>query len=114
MIKTITEHQKDNFNKEYTDRLLKKYPDKVPIIFLTASNTPLIDKRKFLIPRDLIISQLIYVIRKKINLSPEKALFLHIEKSMPNSNMLVSEAYELYKEKNGILYVTYSSENTFG
>jgi GABA(A) receptor-associated protein len=114
MNKTIMEKQKDNFNKEYTDKLIKKYPDKVPVIFLSASNTPSIDKKKFLIPRDLLISQLMYIIRKKINLTPEKALFLNINNFMPSSNMLISEAYELYKEKNGILYVIYSTENTFG
>jgi len=102
------------FDKEYTDKLLKKYPEKVPVIFLTGANIPSIDKRKFLIPRDLRISELMYVIRKKINISPEKALFLNINNVMPSSNMLVSEAYELYKEKNGILYLTYSTENTFG
>ena len=114
MIKTTSESRKDNFNKEYTDKLLKKYPDKVPVIFLAASNAPSIDKRKFLIPRDLLISQLIYVVRKKITLSHEKALFFNIGKFIPNANMLISEAYELYKEKNGILYITYSIENTFG
>jgi GABA(A) receptor-associated protein len=114
MNKITIENQKGNFNKEYTDKLLKKYPDKVPVIFLNSSNSPFIDKRKFLIPRDIIISQLIYIVRKKINLSPEKAIFLNINNFMPSSNMLISEAYELYKEKNGILYITYSSENTFG
>lgn len=114
MNKKTIENQKDNFNKEYTDRLLKKYPDKVPVIFLASPNTPPIDKRKFLIPRELLISQLIYIIRKKTNMTPEKALFLNINNIMPSSNMMISEAYELYKEKNGILYVTYSTENTFG
>jgi GABA(A) receptor-associated protein len=102
------------FDKEYTDKLLKKYPEKVPVIFLTTSNIQSIDKRKFLIPRDIRISELMYVIRKKINITPEKALFLNINNVMPSSNMLLSEAYELYKEKNGILYLTYSTENTFG
>ena len=55
-----------------------------------------------------------YIIRKKINITPEKAIFLNINNIMPSSNMLISEAYELYKEKNGMLYVTYSTENTFG
>jgi GABA(A) receptor-associated protein len=114
MRKTLMESQKDNFNKEYTDKLLKKYPDKVPVIFLHATNSPSIDKKKFLIPRDLTISQLMYIVRKKIDITPEKALFLNINNFIPNSNMLISEAYELYKEKNGILYVTYSIENTFG
>lgn len=117
MSKTITESQKDKFNGQYAGRLLKKYPDKVPVIFLPSSNAPSIDKRKFLIPRDLLISQLNYIVRQKIELSPEKALFLHFGNKgniMPNANMLLSEAYELYKEKDGILYSTYSLENTFG
>lgn len=113
MNKAITESQKD----QHVVKLLKKYPDKVPLIFLPSSNAPAIDKRKFLIPRDLLVSQLNYIVRQKITLTPEKALFLYFGNKgniMTSGNMLLSEAYELYKEKDGILYATYSLENTFG
>ena len=114
MAKRNEELQKQPYNTEYVAKLLKKHPDKIPVVFTPGSNTPMIDKRKFLMPRDLTFSQLIHIVRQKILLSPEKAIFLQIEKVMPNSNMLLSEVYELYKDKNGVLNVTYCSENTFG
>jgi len=118
MDKTKKEHQKDKvniINIEYVSKLLTKYPDKIPVIFIPSSNTPEIDKRKFIIPRDLLVSQLIYIIRQKIKIEPEKAIFLFFGKNyVASSNMMMSEVYDKYKDKNGILYVSYSIENTFG
>ena len=102
-------------SKILTSKILAKYPDKVPVIFNNNSDAPPLDKRKFIVPRDLQVSQLLYIIRQKIKLQPEKGLFLYFSKNnMVNSNMLLSEAYENFKDKDGILYATYSIENTFG
>jgi GABA(A) receptor-associated protein len=118
MYRITKESQKDNINSintEYISKLLRKHPDKVPVIFIPTNNAPEIDKRKFVIPRDLLVSQLLYIIRQKIKLEPEKAIFLFFEKNITvSSNMIMSEVYEKYKDKNGVLYVNYSTENTFG
>ncbi len=114
MSKKGEEVSKETFNKEYVAKLLKKYPEKVPVIFIPGSGTPTIDKRKFLIPRDLLVSQLIYIIRQKIMLKAEQAIFLRFGNNIPNTNSLLSEAYEMYKDENGMLYATYCTENTFG
>lgn len=110
--------QKDKVSvdySQYVSKILRKYPDKVPVIFMPSGNVPEIDKRKFIIPRDLLVSQLSYIVRQKIKLSPEKAMYLFFGKNnLASSNMLLSEVYENYKDKDGILYATYSIENTFG
>ena len=56
-----------------------KHPDRIPVIVRKREGDaalPDIDKRKFLVPSDLTISQFMYVIRKRIKLAPEQAIFL--------------------------------------
>jgi GABA(A) receptor-associated protein len=42
-----------------------------------------IDKKKYLVPSDLTVGQFVYVIRKRIKLSSEKAIFIFCNNSMP-------------------------------
>jgi len=118
MNRTGRESSKENPNKSYASnasKILSKYPDKVPVIFNSANGAPQLDKRKFIMPRDLQVSQLLYIIRQKVKLQPEKGLFLFFGKNnIANTNMLLSEVYENFKDNDGILYATYSIENTFG
>ena len=48
-----------------------------------------IDKNKFLVPKDLTLGQFVYVIRKRMKLPPEKAIFVFIKKCLPPMKMLV-------------------------
>ncbi len=108
-------NKKENVNSEYVSKILKKYPDKVPVIFVPSNGVPVIDKRKFIIPRDILVSQLLFIIRQKIKLEPEKGMYIFFGKNnLVSSNTILSEVYDKYKEKDGVLYATYSSENTFG
>lgn len=78
------------------------------------SNIPPVDKRKYLIPMDLTVGQFVYVIRKRIKLSPEKAIFVFVNNVLPPTAALMSSIYEEHKEDDGFLYIAYSGENTFG
>ena len=53
-------------------RVLNNYPDRIPIICERSTTArvdcPIIDKRKYLVPRDLTIGQFLYVIRKRLQL----------------------------------------------
>jgi GABA(A) receptor-associated protein len=74
-----------------------------------------IDKKKYLVPSDLTVGQFVYVIRKRIKLSPEKAIFIFVNNNvLPPTASLMSAVYEEYKDADGFLYITYSGENTFG
>lgn len=44
---------------------------------------PDIDKKKYLVPSDLTVGQFVYVIRKRIKLSPEKGIFIFINNVLP-------------------------------
>jgi len=97
-------------------KILEKYPDRIPVIINKSENSdvPDIDKRKFLVPNDLTVGQFVYVIRKRIRLSPEKALFVFINNTLPPTSSIMSQMYVEYQNEDGFLYMTYSGENTFG
>ena len=73
-----------------------------------------IDKKKFLVPGDLTVGQFIYVIRKRIKLDSDKAIFLFVNNVLPPSAALMSAVYEQHKDEDGFLYFYYSGESTFG
>ena len=58
---------------------------KVIIEKLPGAQVNSLDKRKFLIPSDISISQLVWIIRKRVHLESEKALFLFVDKTIPSS-----------------------------
>ncbi|SGY39823.1 BQ5605_C003g02282 [Microbotryum silenes-dioicae] len=126
--------------KAEAERIRQKYPDRIPVICEKADKTdiPAIDKKKYLVPADLTVGQVslvptarhqrkrtptehpyshqqfVYVIRKRIKLQPEKAIFIFVDEILPPTAALMSSIYEEHKDEDGFLYVTYSGENTFG
>jgi GABA(A) receptor-associated protein len=99
-------------------RMLNKYPDRIPVICQrhpkANKECPFIDKIKYLIPLDLTLGQFIYVIRKRMHIPAEKALFLFIEGNIVSIGSLMSQVYKEYQDEDGFLYIFYNTENTFG
>ncbi len=111
--------------KSFEDRLnesseiIEKYPDRIPIIIekLTNNNDTLIpdiDKNKYLVPKDLNTGQLMYVIRKRLKMTPDKAIFIFCNGSVLQGSQTIMSIYEKNKDKDGFLYLIYSGEATFG
>ncbi|KAF6145711.1 hypothetical protein GIB67_010672 [Kingdonia uniflora] len=103
---------------EVVERLKEVIVEKVE-----RSDIPNIDKKKYLVPADLTVGQFVYVIRKRIKLSAEKAIFIFVDNVLPptaftvglaTAGAIMSAIYEEKKDEDGFLYVTYSGENTFG
>lgn len=95
--------------------ILAKYPSKIPIICERSNNNcPDIDKNKYLVPNDFTLGQFLFIIRKRMKLPHEKAIFLFINGNFYNSTLLLSNIYETEKDDDGFLYITYAFENTFG
>jgi GABA(A) receptor-associated protein len=71
-----------DFEKKYNEskRVRDKYPERIPVIVGKAKGCNLndIDKKKYLVPCDLTIGQFISIIRQRIKLSPDKAIFIFI------------------------------------
>lgn len=99
-----------------SENIRVKYTDRIPIIVEKnkTSNLPEIDKCKYLVPKDMTMSQFMFVIRKRIKLNPAQALFITVNHTLVAASQTVGEIYENQKDKDGFLYVVYTSENTFG
>jgi len=103
--------------REDRERLRVKYPGMIPLFVSKApnsKNTPEIKKKKFLVPSDYTVANVIYVIRKYIHIRPEQGIFLFINHHLPSTMLTMGEVEQLYADKEGRLCVTYALENTFG
>jgi len=103
--------------KEEASRITKKYTDRIPVIIdVIEKNTKdlHLDKFKYLVSHDLTVGQFLYVIRNRIKLEPEKAVFiLFNNKCLPTSE-IIGNIYKTNKDSDGFLYAMISLENTFG
>uniref|UniRef100_A0A4X1SVM7 Gamma-aminobutyric acid receptor-associated protein-like 2 n=1 Tax=Sus scrofa TaxID=9823 RepID=A0A4X1SVM7_PIG len=89
-------------------KIRAKYPDRVPVIVEKVSGSQIvdIDKRKYLVPSDITVAQFMWIIRKRIQLPSEKAIFLFVDKTVPQSSLTMGQLYEKEKDEDGFLYVT--------
>jgi|TARA_B100001059_G_C17451302_1_gene387577 GABA(A) receptor-associated protein len=119
-------YSKDNmdFKKEFSleqrtkeaQRVLTKYPDRIPIICEKVKKSKLdpMTKKKYLVPWDLTIGQFVFILRRRMTLPAEKGIFLFVGNTIPPTSSTVKEIYTQYHSKDGFLYIQYSDENVFG
>ena len=98
------------------ERIKNKYPNRIPIIVKKKRDSKIADigESKLLVQKDMVMNQFIYVIRKRLKLKSSEAIFVTINNEMCTSSEILSDIYDKHKNIDGFLYVTYSSENTFG
>ena len=107
--------RQQSFDKrlEISNKIINKHDNRIPIIVGCKSNIK-IDKNKYIVPKDLTISQFLCVIKKRIDVLPTESIFLICN----NKLMLHSDTLDVvyYKEKDSdkFLYICISLENTFG
>lgn len=111
----IESHSIEDRIKE-SQKITLKYPSRIPIIVERSNKCDLqeIDKKKYLVPKDMTMGQFVFVIRKRIKLDTSQALFVMVNNTLESSNRLLGEVYDEKASKDGFLYITYTSENTFG
>ena len=99
-----------------TNRIRAKYPERVPIIVKKTAGSDLknIDKSKYLAPVDMTLSQFIVIIRKRIKIESDKAIFVFIENILPPLTSTMAYLYEHMKNEDGFIYIYYNGESTFG
>ena len=102
--------------KNEAENVYHKYPDRVPVIVQKyyKSNLPEVDKCKYLVPKDMTISQFMFVVRKRIQLDSTQALFFTVSNGLVAGSKIIMELYDEYKDEDGFLYITYTEENVFG
>ncbi|XP_021895961.1 autophagy-related protein 8i [Carica papaya] len=115
-----TESFKDEFTfeerLEESRDIIGKYPNRVPVIVERYSKTdlPEMEKKKYLVPRDMSVGQFIHVLSNRLHVAPGRAIFVFVKNTLPPTATLMDSVYESYKDEDGFLYMCYSSEKTFG
>jgi GABA(A) receptor-associated protein len=99
-----------------SDKLLRTYPDKIPVIVDRATkDTPAIAKHKYLIDSCNELVYLIMTIRKQMLVPKDDALFFFTENhSAVPMTVLMGTLYTSYRNADGFLYIFYTRENAFG
>lgn len=73
--------------------------------YYKETDLPILDKKKFLVPQEVTLSQFLQIIRNRMKLTPSKALFLLINnRTMISISRTVGEIYEEYKNQDSFLY----------
>jgi GABA(A) receptor-associated protein len=93
-----------------------RFPTRVPIVL--AADEDGNQSEKFLAPEDMSIREFSSVIRTRMLLPAEKALFIFIDTAnehvLPPSHSLLRELYTQHKADDECLHMTFTGENTFG
>jgi GABA(A) receptor-associated protein len=113
--KDFTESEKLEIKTEI-NKIRLKYPNHIPIfVYPTATSKLILNKNKFLVPKDIPISQFFYSVRQRIEkLQPEEALYYFINNTLVTNSTLIIQIYEEYKNEEGLLVISLCKENTFG
>ena len=74
-----------------------------------------IKKSKFLVPREITAQKLVHILTGYIpDLKPEQSVFFFVKNNIVGGLDSVEEMYRKHKQDDGFLYLTYTTENTFG
>jgi len=105
-----------NQRKKQSDTIFSKYPKSIPIIIdCKYDDSPKLKKHKYIIPNNLTFGHFFDIIKKKLDINKEQALFFFTEDNVvlsPGEQIL--NIYNKKKNSDNFLYVIYSLENVFG
>ena len=103
--------------KKSLDKVRIKYPNKIPLfIYRSKKDKSLqdINCNKFLVPDNITLGQFMVIIRKRLKLESNIALFILINNTIHCSSDSILQIYENHKNKDGMLVLEYCGENVFG
>ena len=115
---------KSSFEKKYSfelrskesAKLLARHPERLPVIVEIAdiSKLPDLDKHKYLVPGETTMAQLLSILRTRMSITAETAIFMFINNQLPPATETVESLYKKHKSEDNFLYVFLQGENTFG
>jgi GABA(A) receptor-associated protein len=104
--------------KEFQQRLdecqdvLTKHPGEIPIVLDKdpRCHLPNVERQKFLVPPGLSMGQFVYVVRKRINLSPQEPLYITVNRRIIGLSAKMGDLHAQFGEEDGFLYGVYAAE----
>jgi hypothetical protein len=82
---------------------------RVPEVSLTAYLPTSSNQDEQADSQDLTVGQFVYVIRKRIKLAPEKAIFIFVDDILPPTAALMSSIYEEHKDEDGKPFISFTA-----
>merc|ERR1712202_115274 len=114
-------HTNTNMKWQYKEehpfeKIRRKYPDRVPVIVEKSPKARIgdLDKKKYLVPSDLTVGQFYFLIRKRISLRPEDALFFFVNNMIPPTSTTMGALYQEHQDEDFFMYIAYSDESVYG
>ena len=112
------------FSKKKIEELLRKYPDRIPIV-ISSKTFKSHNINRFIVPVDMTITQFMVILRNKTKLKEMEAIFIFVKdcngKNKDKTTDIlapVSETlgslYNKYKDEKLILNLFYEKEDVFG
>ena len=65
-------------------------------------------------PNDLTVGQFYFLIRKRIQLRAEDALFFFVNNQIPPTSATIGALYQEHADEDKFLYIAYSDESVYG
>jgi GABA(A) receptor-associated protein len=111
------------FSRKKIEELLSKYPERVPVV-ISSTSFKMHGLNRFIVPFDMTIAQFMLILREKVELQKEEAIFIFIKEIDSDNNCKsdilapvstsIGPLYNQYKDKNLVLNLIYEKEQVFG
>ncbi len=118
--KSIFSFEEKQYLKKQTNYYRVRYPNHIPIIVNVDSRIISLDKKKFIVPKNITLSDFINIIEKKLkNLDENDSLIISVNnngvvREINNKNILMYDCYEKYRnEELDLLILNVSRYTTF-
>ena len=106
MDEPLNKINKSEFTRKKVELLLKKYPDRLPIIISSSSIKIKNMHKRFIVPSDMTIAQFMITLRQKIALGETEGIFIFIKqlKNESESTTAITETETEQKQETEIKY----------
>lgn len=108
--------QTKTFNQRINEanKIINRYKDRIPVIIIPHKKLEL-KKKKYLVPKGVVVGQLVYTMRRYVTFEHTQAMYLFTENgTMPLTSGLIDSLYYYHKNNDGFLYLYATIEHTFG
>jgi GABA(A) receptor-associated protein len=95
------------------EEVIRRHPNRVPVKIDENSDFD-IERRKYLIPRDMTLGNFVSYLRKHIKINKHEAMFVLIDGILPPVSATFESLYITHVNEDRLLHIILKRENTFG